>query len=50
VDVAAVGGWIDTTTPPKCYQAADEKTMEAVVLQPRRLGRKAAGSRPNLVH
>lgn len=36
-DVAAVGGWVDTTTLQKCYQAADEDTMEAVVLQPKRL-------------
>jgi hypothetical protein len=32
-DVAAVGGWIDITTLRKCYQMADEATMEAVVLQ-----------------
>ena len=36
-DVAAVGGWIDTTTLQKCYQIADEETMEAVVLQPKHL-------------
>jgi hypothetical protein len=36
-DVAAVGGWIDTTTLQKCYQMADEETMEAVILQPKRL-------------
>jgi integrase len=42
-DVAAVGGWIDTTTLQKCYQMADEATMEAVVLQPRRLRRQVAG-------
>lgn len=41
-DVAAVGGWVDTTTLQKCYQVADEETMEAVVLQPRRL-RQVAG-------
>jgi integrase len=41
-DVAAVGGWVDTTTLQKCYQIADEETMEAVVLQPRRL-RQVAG-------
>jgi integrase len=41
-DVAAVGGWIDTTTLQKCYQVADDETMEAVVLQPRRL-RQVAG-------
>jgi hypothetical protein len=39
-----------TTTWQKCYQAADEETMEAVVLQPRRPGRKAAGYGPTLVH
>jgi integrase len=38
-DVAAVGGWTDTQTLQKCYQVADEETMEAVVLQPRRLRR-----------
>ena len=37
--LAAVGGWVDTTTLQKCYQVADEETMEAVVLQPRRLKR-----------
>lgn len=36
-DVAAVGGWVDTATLQKCYQVADEETMEAVVLQPQRL-------------
>ena len=36
-DVAAVGGWVDTTTLQKCYQVADEETMEKGVLQPRRL-------------
>jgi hypothetical protein len=36
-DVAEVGGWADTQTLQKCYQVADEETMEAVVLQPRRL-------------
>jgi integrase len=36
-DVAAVGGWVDTTTLQKCYQIVDEETMEAVVLQPHRL-------------
>jgi hypothetical protein len=41
-DVAVVGGWIDTTTLQKCYQVADDETMEAVVLQPRRL-RQVAG-------
>jgi integrase len=38
-DVAAVGGWTDTQTLTKCYQAADEETMEAVVMQSRRLRR-----------
>ena len=38
-DVAAVGGWVDTQTLQKCYQAADEDTMEAVLMQPRRLQR-----------
>lgn len=37
-DVAAVGGWVDTATLQKCYQVPDEATMEAVVLQPRKLG------------
>lgn len=36
-DVAAVGGWVDTTTLRKCYQMADEETMEAVIRQPKRL-------------
>ena len=36
-DVAAVGGWLDTATLQKCYQAADPETMEAVVMQPKRL-------------
>jgi integrase len=36
-DVAAVGGWTDTQTLQKCYQVADEETMEAVVMQARRL-------------
>jgi hypothetical protein len=38
-DVAAVGGWVDTTTLQRCYQVADEETIEAVVLQPKRLKR-----------
>jgi integrase len=38
-DVAAVGGWVDTQTLQKCYQIADDETMEAVLLQPRRLHR-----------
>lgn len=36
-DVAAVGGWVDTTTLQRCYQQADDETMEAVVMQPKRL-------------
>lgn len=35
--VAAVGGWVETTTLQKCYQIPDEATMESVVLQPKRL-------------
>lgn len=35
----SVGGWVDTTTLQKCYQVADEETMEAVVLQPKQLKR-----------
>lgn len=35
--VAAVGGWVDTTTLQKVYQVADADTMESVVLQPKRL-------------
>jgi hypothetical protein len=40
VDVAAAGGWIETTTLQRCYISADEETLEAVVLTPKRLGRK----------
>jgi len=36
-DVAAVGGWIDTTTPQRCYQIEDLETMEAVLMNPRPL-------------
>ena len=36
-DVAAVGGWVDTTTLQKVYQVADADTMESVVLQPKLL-------------
>jgi integrase len=36
-DVAAVGGWTDLTTLQKVYQVADQETMEAVVMQPKRL-------------
>ncbi len=42
-DVAAVGGWVDTATLQKCYQVADEETMETVVLQPRRLRKMGQG-------
>ncbi len=35
--VAAMGGWVDTTTLQKVYQVADADTMESVVLQPKRL-------------
>lgn len=41
-DVAAVGGWIDTTTLQRVYQAPDLETMEAVVLQPKRVQRVIA--------
>jgi integrase len=40
VDVAAAGGWVETTTLQRCYISADEETLEAVVLTPKRLGRK----------
>jgi len=40
VDVAAAGGWVETTTLQRCYVSADEETLETVVLTPRRLGRK----------
>jgi integrase len=36
-DTAAVGGWTDLTTLQNVYQVADAETMEAVVLQPKRL-------------
>jgi integrase len=36
-DTAAVGGWTDTATLIKCYQAVDDATMEDVILQPKRL-------------
>ena len=35
--MAAVGGWVDTTTLQKVYQVADADTMEPMVLQPKRL-------------
>jgi integrase len=41
-NVAAVGGWVDTTTLQKCYQAPDLETMQAVVLEPRRVQRVQA--------
>jgi len=40
-DVAAVGGWVDTTTLEKCYQVADAETMGRVVMEPRHLRRRA---------
>ena len=36
-DVAAAGGWTDTTTIMRCYQTPDLETMEAVVNSPRRI-------------
>ena len=36
-DVAAAGGWKDTQTLQRCYQHADPDTLEAVVLEGRRL-------------
>ncbi len=36
-DVAAAGGWVETTTLQRCYITADDETMESVVLQPKRL-------------
>jgi integrase len=39
-DVAAAGGWVETTTLQRCYIQADEETLETVVLTPKRLGRK----------
>jgi len=41
-DVAAVGRWIDTTTLQKCYRTPDLETMQAVVLEPRRVVRVQA--------
>ena len=32
VDVAAAGGWKETTSLKRCYQQADEQTMLQVVL------------------
>jgi integrase len=36
-DVAATGGWTDTSTLLRCYQMPDVDTMEQVVTQPRRI-------------
>ena len=36
-DVAAAGGWTDTTTIMRCYQMPDVETMERVVTTPRRI-------------
>ncbi len=36
-DVAAAGGWKDTQTLQRCYQHADPDTLEAVLLEGRRL-------------
>jgi hypothetical protein len=41
-DVAAVGGWADTTTLQRCYQAPDLATMEAVLFAPRPVARVLA--------
>jgi integrase len=35
VDVAAAGGWSDTSTLRKVYQQADMETMQRVVSEPR---------------
>lgn len=40
VDVAAAGGWVETTTLQRCYISSDDETMETVVLEPRRLRRQ----------
>jgi hypothetical protein len=40
-DVAAVGGWVDTTTLERCYQVADPETIERVVMEPRGVQRLA---------
>lgn len=39
-DVAAVGGWLDTSTLQDVYQQADPETMEQVVLGARELRMK----------
>jgi hypothetical protein len=44
-DVAAAGGWVETTTLQRCYISADEETLEAVVLTPKRLGRSSGKRR-----
>ena len=36
-DVCAVGGWLDSSTLLRCYQHADQETMERVVLGGRKL-------------
>lgn len=36
-DVAATGGWKDTSTLLRCYQMPDVNTMEEVVMQLRRI-------------
>jgi len=41
-EVAAVGRWIDTTTLQKWYRTPDLETMQAVVLEPRRVVRVQA--------
>ncbi|MBI4540478.1 MAG: tyrosine-type recombinase/integrase [Gemmatimonadetes bacterium] len=41
-DVAAAGGWVDTTTLLKSYQRVDAETLLQVVLEPRKL-RESAG-------
>jgi hypothetical protein len=38
-DVAEVGGWTDVTTLQKVYQRPDDETMEAVMMQSKRLRR-----------
>jgi integrase len=40
-DVAAAGGWKDTSTITRCYQTPDVETMERVITMPRRLKRIA---------
>ena len=38
-DAAAAGGWVRVDTMTSVYQVADDAGMEAVVLNPKRLGR-----------